>query len=822
MNSSRWWDTPNALLLLAALNTLTARLTATEWVPYLDQAQTLILLAAILGLALGYSRFRAGTVRLFILLLGSTAVIWQLGETLPSIPYWAWKVASLGERWPPILAALLRQENITDPLFFLTLAFITVWTAGSVAACLLVRTGNAWNALLIPGILLFGIHISDKFWPFRAWYLVLYAFLALLIIARTAYLHNLRRWKQRRTRLPAYMGVDLTRTTVFVALLILLLSGGIPAAREVLPSMQHTWEESTAPLRERFRPLFASLRATVGVVSDYYGETLTLGRGQPLSEAIVMTVQAPAEPPAGVRFYWRARVYDRYAENAWKSTLTEEAPISEGLFTVPGLASQPRWQTGLTFTLRRPFGTLHVVPQPLGVDHPGTAYFARNPDGTIDLGYLQADPILRTGASYTVRAALTRATIADLRAAGADYPLWVQQRYLQLPETITPRTRALARQLAQGQNTPYDITQAVTRYLREAIEYQTTIEAPPKEQEITDWLLFDYRKGFCNYYATAEVVLLRTLGIPARLAVGYAQGEYHRLQSEGPPAGEAEGERSPAESLLAAYTVRQRDLHAWPEVYFPGIGWVEFEPTASQAPILRLSGEASAAPSPTLRNQPAAEHPPALTPAPEPPQPPAPPPGKPSPWLAFALRAAAILLGALVLFALTPQGGYFLRYHLRHELAAIARRLGISPPPRWERLPADLPEPPPPLALLLEARLRRWGLPIPKALRQWAAWTRLRPQERAYRSLDRALRLLGTPARPAETPAERARRLERLLPAARPAIRSLAEACIRLWYAPPHTALPSTEAVRQAARQVYLAAWRAWLDNKLRRWQEPA
>jgi len=75
------------------------------------------------------------------------------------------------------------------------------------------------------------------------------------------------------------------------------------------------------------------------------------------------------------------------------------------------------------------------------------------------------------------------------------------------------------------------------------------------------------KQGFCNYYATAEVILLRSVGIPARLAVGYAQGD------------------NVDDPLL--YTVRQRDAHAWPEVYFPGVGWVEFEPTASQPTLVR-------------------------------------------------------------------------------------------------------------------------------------------------------------------------------------------------------------------------------------------
>jgi hypothetical protein len=76
-----------------------------------------------------------------------------------------------------------------------------------------------------------------------------------------------------------------------------------------------------------------------------------------------------------------------------------------------------------------------------------------------------------------------------------------------------------------------------------------------------DWFLFDYKKGFCNYSASAEVLLLRAAGVPARLAVGYAQG-------------------TPANSG-GGFIVQEDDSHAWPEVYFPNYGWIPFEPTGS-------------------------------------------------------------------------------------------------------------------------------------------------------------------------------------------------------------------------------------------------
>ena len=82
-----------------------------------------------------------------------------------------------------------------------------------------------------------------------------------------------------------------------------------------------------------------------------------------------------------------------------------------------------------------------------------------------------------------------------------------------------------------------------------------------------DWVLFDLKQGYCNYYASAMVVMLRTMGIPARMAAGFAQGTWNSDEQ--------------------AFVVEERDAHTWVEVYFPGYGWVEFEPTAAQAPLNR-------------------------------------------------------------------------------------------------------------------------------------------------------------------------------------------------------------------------------------------
>ncbi|NTV37138.1 MAG: transglutaminase domain-containing protein, partial [Anaerolineaceae bacterium] len=179
-----------------------------------------------------------------------------------------------------------------------------------------------------------------------------------------------------------------------------------------------------------------------------------------------------------------------------------------------------------------------------------------------DIVLLTPDEEIGSGKIYLVQSLIPMPTIPELKAAGSNYPQWVQDYYLDLPDDLSERVRQLAFEIAAPYDNPYDRAVAITEYLRKNIEYQAKVPALPAGRDPIEWFLFDLKKGFCNYYATAEILMLRAVGVPARLAVGYAEGTQ-------------EGEKT--------FAVRERDSHAWPEVFFPGIGWVEFEPTVSQA-----------------------------------------------------------------------------------------------------------------------------------------------------------------------------------------------------------------------------------------------
>jgi hypothetical protein len=174
---------------------------------------------------------------------------------------------------------------------------------------------------------------------------------------------------------------------------------------------------------------------------------------------------------------------------------------------------------------------------------------------------------LEAGDRYLVTSLLTNASARQLEQAGTNYPTWVTGRYLQLPDTVPDRVKQLAASIVGPYDNPYDKASAIESFLRSEITYNEKIEAPPPDRDPVDYILFDLKQGYCDYYATSMAVMLRSVGIPSRVVSGYAQGQYDQEKK--------------------AYVVLQQDAHTWVEVFFPDYGWVEFEPTAAQPVIIR-------------------------------------------------------------------------------------------------------------------------------------------------------------------------------------------------------------------------------------------
>jgi transglutaminase-like putative cysteine protease len=793
--SIRWWDWPAALLLLAAIYVAATRLNATGWTDELNLVQTVALLGVIAGLALGKSTFSPGVVRFFALVYGTFVVFWQVGLTLGEGVLWSERMISIGNRLLIILDQIFQQKPVTDNLFFNLLMAGLFWTLSVYAGYNLTRYGNPWRAVIPAGFTMMIIHAYDPFLPVRTWFLAGFIFLALLIVARMHFIKLQYRWKINGTYLPPYAGIDSLRLGLITTVVLVLFAWTVPAVASAVPQAEQVWLNATRPwmdFRNNMSNVFYSLQASVGVVTDFYGENLPLGRGNPLSDTAIMTIESPPRAASNVRYYWRSRVYDTY-EEGWSNTLENVDFVSPDEFNFNLPEYESRANSTFTITTLFPIQNLHTPSQPVWVSRPADAYYTVNSDGSVDMSHFKADPVLLAGDTYRVEASLTTASQKELREAGTDYPSWVTARYLQLPDTITPRTIELAEEIASGFDNPYDIAQAITDFLRTNLEYSDTVPGPPAGLEPIDWVLFDHKQAFCNYYASAEIVMLRSLGIPARLAVGYAEGERTALGGvEEIPDLVPGGVNIPQEIQIQSdtFTVRHRDAHAWPEVYFPNIGWVEFEPTVSQQPIIRpigLVSETDQQPPPNPQNnelQDRAQR-------------------RLDELSAQGGSNQNVSIGGLTF---NPTPIYVtLAIIIISSITLLVRRVRIQ---RGS----------PPVPVQLESSLQRVGIKSPQILIRWSRFASLSPLSRAYLELNRALLRLGQPPRMSDTPAERGNELVQILPVADNSIRSVLIPYQNSIYG---NQPGDTEDAQRAGKEIRKLSYLARLQRFFARFQNP-
>ena len=183
-------------------------------------------------------------------------------------------------------------------------------------------------------------------------------------------------------------------------------------------------------------------------------------------------------------------------------------------------------------------------------------------------GALRAGVVLPAGSAYTVLSVRSSATPDSLASQGDLAALGAPAQYVQLPGTTTERTRQLAAELAEGTTSTYEVIQAIDAWLTDHVAYDLEASLPPEGGDAVDWFLFESRRGFCEQIASAMAVLLRSLGVPARIATGYVPSE--------------------RDHIAGVWISRAHDAHAWVEVRFPDDGWVAFDPTAA----VPLPGEA--------------------------------------------------------------------------------------------------------------------------------------------------------------------------------------------------------------------------------------
>jgi transglutaminase-like putative cysteine protease len=248
--------------------------------------------------------------------------------------------------------------------------------------------------------------------------------------------------------------------------------------------------------------------------------------------------------------YWRVATYDRFTGQTWLRS-------GENRDYSPGLLDDPPGETARvsqTYEILAPAKVMPAANQPVEV-RGDVREFAKV---TLN-GGLQSSVRFREGDRYSVVSAVPTPSEEALESAGMDFPTRIENRYTEaqgLSEAFTSRTdEILANADAES---PYEKAQAIEAWLEGNKEYSLDTDRP--SGNIAEEFLLEMETGYCTYYATAMVMMLRSEGIPARFVVGYTPGQ------------QVEDNK---------WVVRGSDSHAWVEVYFEDVGWVKFDPTPS-------------------------------------------------------------------------------------------------------------------------------------------------------------------------------------------------------------------------------------------------
>lgn len=727
--TSRWWDLPSAVLLFVATLFSAWRLQTTDWTEGLGQVRNVAIFGLLVGLALGQSRFQKRGITVLSIGYMIVCFIWQW---LGAISFEAGtplgnKLLILFGRLLTDIGEFLAGRPVEDQLLVMALLCFPYWFASLFSGYQLTRHANYLASILPGGILMlfvFSYHFTAKDYT---WMFGVYLFLALLLLGRQKYLLDRKKWVEERVQVSSESGLDLNNASMVIAVVLVMFAWGIPFTLTSNVNMKEAWQKTTKDWfsGEPFENLFESVNKERKPVPRNFQTELMLGNQAVLSDLVVFLVYVPSSADEFPRLYWRGQVYDTYEAERWLTTSQNEMRHgqTDGDLEIPDTLNRKR--VSFTFDIYSEGQMImYSAAQPVWMNHGAVILHNRLSEDEeselMDAMAFRALPMLEAGDIYRMSAMMANPTIPELKESGQDYPEWVTERYLQLPEDFSERIRTLAQEITAEHETPYDKTVAITNYLRSEIRYTPGISFPPGEDvDPIEYFLFDTKQGFCNYYATAEVLMLRSVGIPARLAVGYAQGEANLQNS--------------------IYTVRERDLHAWPEVYFPGYGWIEFEPTGNQDPLERPIEREDRPVAVSTPNNPIPQAPllDDLIPTVE--------PSEVEPVAAFStsqLRWFGTLTGI----------GFFI-------LGMILLKRKLAPNTS--------------MAAILKNSIERNGLNPPKWIMQWIILATLPPIELYFHSVNVCLGWLGRPQLAHITAAERAFLLERMMPTAVSSVQTL-------------------------------------------------
>jgi transglutaminase-like putative cysteine protease len=557
-----WEDWLTFALVSIVFLSVVASIDRAGWVNDMPSLYPIGFAGLLAGYALARVRLPEVLLHPVALLAGAALIYVQLIAIVPggSVSERTWEIADRMRAW---WTAFTQGGISSDTLPFIVMVLMVLWAGAYLSSWAIFRWRNAWLGL-IPGgtVLMWNISfIPGQF----SWAFVVFIFGAVLLLMRVHLSHREHEWERDGVRYPEFISLSALNVTFWVTIGLLVAVWAMPLA-ERSDTAQERWENLVAPVSNRLEPLarvFIGVNAKKPIEVHSLRDALALQGSINLSNREALEIEVETSPE--IAAYLRSQSFDEYGASGWVSNIRGDVQLEPGEragFEQGG--EDVRREVDVSVTLENDSGTfLYGLGQPQESDQRADA---RIGDGG-DVASLRARDRLRTGDTYTVRGSVSVASVEQLREAGTAYPAWTE-RYLQLPDNLPERVGARAEEVTTGAATPYDMAVAIEEYIR-TFPNDFSVPAAPPGQDSVDYFLFDAQRGYFDYHASAMAVMLRTLGVPSRVAIGYVVDPDRRI---------GDSDR---------FLLTQRNAWAWPEVYFPGIGWVEFNPTPTQPTISR-------------------------------------------------------------------------------------------------------------------------------------------------------------------------------------------------------------------------------------------
>ncbi len=536
---------------------------------YLD----LLVLAALGGVLVGFIGPKVGWGRWLTFLIGAVfaALLVPLLVALVDFP----GGASIGELYQATAAsavqayidiAIFDLSSTSQYLHYILVLALVVWATSMFASYAVFGHHRPLSAVVVVGVILVGnMALTDGN---QLPYLVLYSVASLLLLIRSHVYDEQSEWVRRRIGDPAsissvYLRGGAAFITAAVAASFVLTQ---TAASAPLAGAWDGVEDSLIGISQsvsRFLPTGGSTRP-LGLA---FGPDTQIAQEWTTSGALAVTIRR--NPTDNGIYYWRARTYDKIDLNGWGQTAPASADVPADGRILDQRADDvpPNGHHSFTFTVTPgEFRSSTILsPQtPISVDQP-TRLTTVGSDG-----YFSTLDRTEGSGAYTVTALTPidglgpgQVNIAALRATETNYPDEIKALYLPLPDgSLGPNAQKLETKILDeaASKAPIDLVDQIVKELKSSTyKYATDIRDLPCAGVSKVECFATYKTGFCQYYAATMAVILRDLGVPTRIAQGYLPGS--------------------RDLNAATETILFSDAHAWVEVYFPGYGWLPFDPT---------------------------------------------------------------------------------------------------------------------------------------------------------------------------------------------------------------------------------------------------